>query len=193
MPDTAPQVEAVLARRREREAAATGVCVPQAELPLQQALQQGMPMQHVRLLSSSGRCPAMRALPPGTHIPVDLFSCAGARKRWFKPTAPPVSEDATCARLAAAEHARIVLCSGAFECLVGAQRDWELPLTVRAVEGGAPGRPVIFIDKPVLPARMSLRAKNEVFYKARDDARSVCVATLALGGDAMHARAACGS
>jgi len=171
------QVEAVLASRREHEAAEACSWVPHVELPLQ-PLAHGAPLQHVRLLHSAGRCQPLRVFPAGTHISQGLFRGGeGGGRRGLKPSPPAVDADPACARLAAAEHARFVLCSGAFECLVGAQVAWQLPVTVQSLEGSV--QPVAFLGKPLLPARLSLRAKNEMFYKVRR-ARAMAAVTAGL-------------
>lgn len=70
----------------------------------------------------------------------------------------------------------MVLSSGAFKCLTSTlpEQEWELPVTVRSSPDGGAMPTRVFVDNPLLPPRLSLRAKNELFYKARRVAKQRC-------------------
>jgi hypothetical protein len=171
------QVETALARRRQRLQQQPALFRWHGDIALD-ATHAAPVLQQQRLLETSGCSRLMHNLPLGTHIPTaggaaGPAGCAGRVKH----APPPVSADATCAKLAAAEGARVVLASGAFRCFTDllAEHEWEVPVAVRRLEGvaldGAPRPAVVFVDSPVLPARLSLRAKNALFYKARAQQR----------------------
>ena len=63
----------------------------------------------------------------------------------------------------------MVLASGAFKCLSCTlpEQAWELPVTVRSLPDGGETQKCVFIDGPLLAPRLSLRSKNELFYKVR--------------------------
>jgi hypothetical protein len=128
-------------------------------------------LHHMQLLATRGCSRLMHSLPLGAHIPT--AAPPGDAAADGKPAHAPVSADATCAALAASEGARVVMSSGAFCCLTDVLpgRAWELPVTVRAhaaadSEAAAPP-PTVYVDSPLLAQRLSLRTKNEIFYKAR--------------------------
>ena len=163
-----PQVESALNARRLRDAALACDCEPVSVMELHRPAV-APPLQHVKLLESTGVLLPMQAMPPGTPIPLDVLSRAqeagGGR---MASHAAPVDEDPTCERLATAEHAGVVLSSGAFECLVSLTHSWEVPVHVRAAHPpGGPAKPIAFVGKPFLSDTMTLRAKNEVYYKVR--------------------------
>ena len=123
---------------------------------------------HQRLLKTRGSSQMLANLPPGTHIPTSKTSLTPAQLDALEAEHVSVSADSECASLAAAENVCVVLASGAFKCLASTLpgQDWELPVTVRSPESGATRRRV-FVDGPLLASCLSLRTKNELFYKVR--------------------------
>ncbi len=169
------QVEAALAHRVERRFL-PALFTPCAELRFD-AAHVAPTLQHQRLLETHGCSRLLQHLPLGTRIPTHAAASAGpaaaAAAGGAKNALAPVSADVTCARLAAAEGAQVVLSSGAFRCLTNTLvgQAWELPVTVRrlACAGAGAGAElqVVFLDNPVLASGLSLRAKNQLFYKVR--------------------------
>jgi hypothetical protein len=158
---TYKQVEALLAQRRLRESADAFATTLHGELLLQSADSSLPLLQHVRLLAETGRCQALRLLATGARLPPDLFRTG---RRYALPRPPAVWADPRCLQLALEAQARIVLCSGAFECFTCMLDDqsWEVPLLVR--QDGS-GQTLAYAGKPMLPPRLSLRAMNLMFYK----------------------------
>lgn len=163
-----PQVETALNARRQRDAGFACDCEAVSVMELHRPAV-APPLQHLKLLASTGDLLPLQAMPPGTTIPLDVLSRAPeAGGGGMASHAAPVDEDPTCERMASAEHAAVVLGSGAFECLASLTHSWEVPVHVRAAHTpGGPGKPIVFVGKPFLPDSMTLRAKNEVYYKVR--------------------------
>ena len=151
----------MLARRREAEAHTAFALSPFTELPLLSSCA-APALQHVRLLESAGQSRQLRPLSRGTHVATDRF--LHAPSSWRKPARPQVWADAACARLATQAGASVVLCSGAFEAFAcRSLHEWEVPLSVEERGGSL----LVFAGKPLLPRLLSMRAKNERYYKAR--------------------------
>jgi hypothetical protein len=154
--EVAAAVELLLAGRREQELRLPRFLTPFARWQRPAAAAATL-LQHKRTLSrakAGGKL--LHALPQGTHLPTTLSPVADKL---------PLAEDARAAALAAAEGANVVLVAAAFARLADAQPGaaWELPVVVR-LEGAAR---VALVDGPLLPARLSPRTRNELFYKAR--------------------------
>jgi len=175
------QVEAQLERIRGRESDDAFALALLHERPLR-GVDTPAPLQHVRLLKEVGRGQVLRPLPKGTLVPPDLFRHSVSARA----SPPPVWSDSLCAKLAQEERANVVLCSGAFECFTCAldEQEWDVPILVRS---GAAGQRVAYAGKPLLPARMSLRAKNSLFYKARI-VPAAPISSLKRAGSAQHVR-----
>jgi len=165
------QVEAILRARRQRDAALACVCESAATIDLSCLPAAPLPsLKHLGLLATAGKLRPLHTLPLGTPIAVDVLSHAklGAGDESSKALPPPLEEDITCERLASSQQATVVLGSSAFECLASMTQSWELPVRVRAIDAARDaGKRVAFVSKPFLPNAMSLRAKNEIYYKAR--------------------------
>ena len=116
------------------------------------------PLQHQRTVRGNGANPAtLRSVPVGTRIPTDGTV---ARPRHIR-----ASSDAGCSALAASEGARVVLSAGAFRCFADtlAGQEWQLSVTVQRNALGL----LAVADGPELPARLSRRDLNAMYYKAR--------------------------
>jgi hypothetical protein len=163
-------VEATLEQRRRRLLAQPSSYVAHGEVRFD-AAHVAPQLLHQRLLQTRGCSQMLENPPPGTHIPTSAAALTPAQKAAFESKAglAPVSADPTCATLAAAEGARVVLASGAFKCLAATlpEQAWALPVTVRGSPDGGAAQKRVFIDGPLLAPRLSLRSKNELYYKVR--------------------------
>ena len=177
------QVEATLEHRRGKLLAQPSSYVMHGEVNFD-ATHVAPPLLHQRLLQTRGCSQMLANLPPGTQIPRQAGGLTAAQQASLGSKAghAPVSADPICASLAAAEGARVVLASGAFKSLANTlpEQAWELPVTVRSSPVGGDAQKRVFIDGPLLAPRLSLRAKNELYYK-------VCCTATGLARTCVHA------
>lgn len=166
------QVETTLERRRRKLRSHPSHYVLHGEVCFDNA-QVAPQLLHQRLLKTRGCSQVLANLPPGTHIPTSKAGLTPAQLATLDAGHVSVSADSECASLAAAENARVVLASGAFRCLASTlpAQEWELPVTVC----GSPERSTarVFVDGPLLAPCLSLRTKNELFYKARRECAAI--------------------
>ena len=175
------QVETTLERRRRKLRSQPSRYVSHGEACFDNA-QVAPQLLHQRLLKTRGCSQTLANLPPGTQIPTSMASLTPEQLAALEAGQASVRADSECAGLAAAENARVVLASGAFKCLASTLpgQEWELPVTVRSFPEGGAAQTRIFVDGPLLAPRLSLRSKNELFYKVRHDFRCPFQARLGL-------------
>ena len=181
------QVETTLERRRRKLRSQPSRYVAHGEVCFDNA-QVAPQLLHQRLLKTRGCSQMLANLPPGTQIPTSKASLTPAQLASLEAGQASVSADSECASLAAAENARVVLASGAFKCLASTLpgQEWELPVTVRSSPEGGQTQTRVFVDGPLLAPCLSLRTKNELFYKVRRG----CTAYTVNSSHACDARAA---
>lgn len=100
------------------------------------------------------------------------------KKRWHKQTMPAVSEDpyVRCLARETDPGIEVVLSSGSVSALFNMYSEsWEIPVSV-IQDDTTGGKKVVIIDKPLLKKKLTLREKNEIYYKTAYEHLGLCLA-----------------